>query len=77
MHIDAVLRKTDRACLALQTTHALPQRLRQFLLMVDGQKSLRELSPAAKAMGVDHAALAAMVNRGLVERVGDTRAMAA
>ena len=65
MHLDVIPRKTDRACEALRERNALPRNQRLFLIMVDGHKSLRDLSEAAAQLGIDGVALASMVNAGL------------
>lgn len=70
MHLDIVLSKTERGRRALQHREALPRPQRLFLIMIDGHKSLRELSAAAKELGIDSVALAAMANKGLIHWTG-------
>ena len=67
MHLDDIPRKTDRAREALLQRNALPRNQRLFLIMVDGCKSLRDLSEAAAQLGINGVALASMVNAGLVQ----------
>jgi hypothetical protein len=71
MNLDTVLSKTPRARAALQRGDALSRPQRLFLLMIDGRTPLRDLSPVAKALGVDHRSFAALVNGGMLreERV--------
>ena len=66
MHLDIVPNKTARAREVLLRRDALPHNQRLFLIMIDGQKSLRDLSQAASQLGIDSVALAALVNAGLV-----------
>ncbi|MEK8034012.1 hypothetical protein AACH06_24575 [Ideonella sp. DXS29W] len=66
MHMDVVLRPTKLASTALSAGMLIPRSHRQFLQLLDGRKTLRDLSDAARDMGVDHSALATMVNRGLI-----------
>jgi len=67
MHPDVIPRKTERARTLLLQRDALPRSRRLFLIMIDGQKSLRDLSDAARQLGIDSAMIASMVNAGLVQ----------
>ncbi len=67
MHLDIVPRKTELARDMLQRRDTLPRPQRLFLIMIDGHKSLRELSEAARQLGIDNAALAKLANAGLIQ----------
>ncbi len=67
MHLDVVPRKTDLARDMIQRRHTLPRSQRMFLIMIDGRKSLRDLSEAASQLGIDNAALASLANAGLIQ----------
>ena len=66
MHLDIVPHKTDLARDMLQRRDTLPRSQRMFLIMIDGRKSLRDLSEAAQQLGIDNAALARLANAGLI-----------
>lgn len=66
MHLDVIPRKTDLARDMLQRRDTLPRSQRMFLIMIDGRKSLRELSDAAQQLGINNAALASLANAGLI-----------
>jgi hypothetical protein len=66
MRLDTVLCKTALARELLQQRDTIPRHQRLFIIMVDGQKTLGELAAAAKQLGIDHTALSAMVNSGLL-----------
>ena len=67
MHLDTVLCKTELARELLLRRDSIPRHQRSFIIMVDGQKTLGELSEAAKQLGVDHSVLSVMVNSGLLQ----------
>lgn len=67
MHLDVIPCKTDLARSMLQRRDTLPRPQRLFLIMIDGHKSLRELSEAATQLGIDNVALAALANAGLIQ----------
>ena len=66
MHLDTIPRKTDLARNMLQGRDTLPRAQRLFLIMIDGRKSLRELSEPAARLGIDNVALASLANAGLI-----------
>ena len=66
MHLGVIPCKTDRARDALLRRDSLPRNQRMFLIMIDGRKSLRDLSEAADQLGIDSVALSSMVNAGLI-----------
>jgi hypothetical protein len=67
MHLDIIPSKTPLAREVLLRRDALPRAQCLFLAMVDGTKSLRELSESALQLGIGPAALAALVNAGLLQ----------
>ncbi len=67
MHLDVIPRKTELARDMLQRRDAMPRSQRMFLIMVDGRKSLRDLSSAAAQLGIDNVALASLANAGLIQ----------
>src|SRR5262245_12053583 len=70
MHSSAIPRKTELAKVVLQGRDFPGTRAqRSFLIMVDGRKPLRELAEAAEQLGVDDAAVTALVDAGLIEWV--------
>ena len=75
--LDAVPCKTERARAVLQQRDALPRGRRLFLIMVDGRRPLRDLAEAARGLGIDDDALAAMVADGLLRWQGTAAAPAA
>ena len=68
--LDAVPCKTERARAALQQRETLPRARRLFLIMVDGRRPLRDLAEAARGLGIDDDALAAMVEDDLLRWQG-------
>lgn len=66
MHLDVIPRKTDLACHVLRHAGAIPRAQRQFLHLIDGHKSLRDLSESATQLGIDNVALASLANAGLI-----------
>lgn len=62
-------RKTDAARQLLQASRqALPAALRMLLITVDGRKSLAELAPLARGLGLEpEAALTRLREQGLIE----------
>ena len=67
MHLDTVLRKTDRARDLLRQQDALPRAQRLFLALLDGATPLRALHDPARQLGIDATALARLANAGLIE----------
>jgi hypothetical protein len=67
MHADAIPYKTELARNTLQQRDALPRGHRLFLIMVDGQKSLRQLAEAAKHLDIDDLVLRSLVESGLIQ----------
>jgi hypothetical protein len=66
MHLDVIPRKTDLAHAVLQRAGTVPRSQRQFLGLIDGRKSLRDLLEPAMRLGIDSRALAALANGGLI-----------
>ena len=66
MSPDSVPCKTDFARGLLQRRGDLPRAHRLFLIMLDGQKPLHQLSAAATQLGIDDTALGAMSEAGLI-----------
>jgi hypothetical protein len=67
MHLDVVPRKTDLARAVLQRAGAVPRSQRQFMILIDGRRSLRDLLEPAMQLGIDNVALAALANTGLIQ----------
>ena len=67
MDLDVILTKTALARELLQRRDTLPRSQRLFLIMVDGRKSMRDLSEAAIQLGIDGSALATLANAGLIK----------
>jgi hypothetical protein len=66
MHLDIIPSTTALARAILLKRDALPRNHGQFLKLLDGRTSLRDLSGRATQLGIDSGALAAMVNAGLM-----------
>ena len=66
MLADAIPCKTALARQSLLQRDALPRAHRLFLILIDGQKSLRQLSVASRQLGIDHATLEALTHAGLI-----------
>ncbi len=67
MHLDVVPRPTDLARDLLRRAGAMPRAQRQFLHLLDGRKSLRDLLEPAMQLGIDNVALASLANAGLIQ----------